>query len=106
MFIKHVLVLKDGKNMEISSQKYKLNNTIIKSIIWNNIIDLFKREKNIDLTPYLISITLKQKTIFVKTNKPIISTELLNIDDKIKNIITIKLKKLWINFYDFNIKYI
>lgn len=92
--------------MEISSQKHNLNNTIIKSIIWNNIIDLFKSEKNIDLTPYLISITLKQKTIFIKTNKPIINTELLNIDDKIKNRIKEKIKKLWINFYDFDIKYI
>jgi len=92
--------------MQISNPKNNINNTIIKSIIWNNIIDLFAKEKNINISPYLISVTIKQKTIFIKTNKPIINTELLNIDDKIKNIIKEKLKKIWINFYDFDIKYI
>ena len=92
--------------MEISSKKNNLNETIIKSIIWNNIIDLFISEKNIDITPYLISITIKWKNILIKTNKPIINTELLILDDKIKNILNEKFKKLWIKFYDFDIKYI
>jgi hypothetical protein len=45
--------------MKISNPKNNINETIIKSIIWNNIIDLFKTEKNIDITSYLISITIK-----------------------------------------------
>ncbi len=92
--------------MEISTKKNNLNETIIKSIIWNNIIDLFITEKNIDITPYLISVTIKPKTIIIKTNKPIINTELLTIDDKIKNILNEKFKKLWVKFYDFDIKYV
>ena len=92
--------------MEISTKKNTINETIIKSIIWNNIIDLFKSEKNIDITPYLISVTIKPKTIIIKTNKPIINTEFLTIDDKIKNILNEKFKKLWIKFYDFDIKYV
>jgi len=94
------------KNMKISNQKNNINETIIKSIIWNNIIELFKLEKNIDLTPYLISVTIKWKNILVKTNKPIINTELLTIDDKIKGVLNEKFKKMWILFYDFDIKYI
>jgi len=92
--------------MEIWNNKNKISEVIIKSIIWNNIIDLFKNEKNIDITPYLISVTIKWKNILVKTNKPIINTELLTIDDKIKGVLNEKFKKMWILFYDFDIKYI
>jgi hypothetical protein len=45
--------------MEISNNKNKISDAIIKSIIWNNIIDLFISEKKIDITPYLISVTIK-----------------------------------------------
>ena len=81
-------------------------NIIIKSIIWKTIIDLFQEEKNIDITKYLISVTLKWKKIKIKTNKPIINTELLMINEKIKNKIIEKFKKLWIKFDDFELKYI
>jgi hypothetical protein len=80
-------------------------NVIIKSIIWKTIIDIFLVEKKIDITSYLTSVTIKWKNILIKTNKPIINTELLIIHDIIKNKIIEKLKKLWIKFYDFEIKY-
>jgi len=92
--------------MEIKHWKNNLNETIIKSIIWNTIIDLFSREKNIDITPYLISITINKNNIKIKTNKPIINTELLTIDDKIKDTLKEKFKKMWIKFYDFEVKYV
>ena len=79
---------------------------IKKSIIWNTIIDIFKSEKNIDPTSYLSSIQIKWTNIIVKTNKPIINTELYNINDKIKEASLQKLQKIWIKILDFDIKYI
>lgn len=79
---------------------------IIKSIIRKSIIDLFKEEKNIDISSYLISIKIKSTQIFIKTKNPLINTELLNINDKIKNISSKKLRNIWLKFYDFDIIYI
>lgn len=78
----------------------------IKSLMWNSIIEIFNVEKNIDISNYLISIQLRWKTILIKTNKPLINSEALILDDKIKNLFQEKIKKLWIKFYDFELKYI
>jgi len=78
----------------------------IKSIMWNSIIDIFKSEKNIDITEYIISIQIRWKIILLKTNKPIINNEALLLDNKIKKLFSEKIKKLWIKFYDFELKYI
>ncbi len=78
----------------------------IKSIMWNTIIEIFKNEKNIDITPHMSSIQLKWKIIFIKTNKPIINTEALMLDDKIKNLFLKKIKKIWIKIYDFELRYL
>lgn len=78
----------------------------IKSIMWNTVIEVFKSEKNIDITSYMISIQLRWKTVLIKTNKPIINTEALMYDDKIKSLFSLKIKKIWIKFYDYELKYI
>lgn len=78
----------------------------IKSTMWNSVIEVFKAEKNIDITKYMISIQIRWKTILIKTNKPIINTEALILDHKIKKLFFEKIKKLWIKFYDFELKYI
>jgi len=78
----------------------------IKSIMWNSIIEIFKSEKNIDIEKYLVSIQLRWNTILLKSNKPIINTEALLLDDKIKELFSHKIKKIWIKFYDFELKYI
>ncbi len=79
---------------------------VIKSILWNTVIEVFNTEKNIDVTPYLISVRLNAKVIFVKTTNPLINTELLLLDQKIKKLFSEKLKKVGIVFYDFEVKYI
>jgi len=79
---------------------------IIKSIIWNTIIDIFKDKKNIDITKYLVSIKLKWENILIKTNKPIINTELYLLNEEIKKASKDKLKKLSLNFIDFELKYL
>jgi hypothetical protein len=91
--------------MELNIQEDK-HEIFIKSTIWNTIIEVFKTEKNIDITKYMISIRIKWKVVLVKTNKPIINTEALMLDDKIKELCLDKIKKLGIKFYDFELKYI
>jgi hypothetical protein len=88
---------------------------IIQSIIWNTIIEIFKEKKNtpwkkspggIDITSYLVSIKLKWENILVKTNKPIINTELYNYSEEIKKASSEKIKRLWLNYRDFEIKFL
>ena len=89
------------------SLEWKNNQKIvIKSIIWKTIIDTFKEEKNIDITPYLTSITIKWNTFFIKTKKPIINAELNSLNNIIINNLIKKFEKMWIKFYDFDIKYL
>ena len=80
--------------------------SVIKSIIWNTIIEIFQAEKKIDITPYLVSVKNNWTTIVVKTNKPAINFELNNIKSQIKKTSLEKLKKLWFKFKDFEIKFI
>ena len=79
---------------------------VVKSIIWTTIIWIFKQEKNIDLTNYLISINVRWKTIIIKTNKPIINSQLLLFDDKIKEESKKKITKIWLKFDYLEVKYI
>ena len=79
---------------------------IIQSIIWNTIIEIFETEKNIDIKKYLVSIKLKWENILVKTNKPIINTELYLLNEQIKKVSQDKLKKLWLYKLNFDIKYL
>ena len=91
--------------MELNITQNK-QEVFIKSTIWNSIIEVFKAEKNMDITSYMISIQLRGKTILIKTNKPIINTEALILDHKIKKVFSERIKKIWIKFYDFELKYI
>jgi len=79
---------------------------IIQSIIWNTIIEIFKVKKNMDLTTYLVSIKLKWENVLIKTNKPIINTELYNYSEEIKKVSLSKIKKLWLNYREFEIKFL
>ncbi len=78
----------------------------IKSTVWNSIIEVFNKEKNMDITKYLVSIQLRWNTILVKTTKPIIKSELFILDDKIKDLFWEKIKKIWINYDNYILKYI
>jgi len=85
--------------------KNKLSDTIIKSIIYNTIIEVFKAEKNIDINNYLWSIIKNWKTILVKTTKPLINSELLILNDKINTRITEKFERMNFDFKWYEIKY-
>ncbi len=79
---------------------------IIQSIIWNTILDVFKSQKKIDIEKYLVSIKIKGGNILVKTNKPIINTELYLLNEEIKKTSQAKLEKLWLYKTEFEIKYL
>nr|MDD3720361.1 hypothetical protein [Candidatus Gracilibacteria bacterium] len=89
-----------------SINKKNLNELVIKSSIWNSIIEVFKYEKNMDITPYLVSIQIKGNRIIIKTSKTILNTELLMLSDKINYKISEKLKKIGLRFEEFEIRYI
>lgn len=78
---------------------------VIKSIIWNTIIDIFKKEKNVDLSDFLVSIKLKWNSVLIKTSKPIVNLELYNFKEDIEKISSEKIKKVWLKFKDFELKF-
>lgn len=93
--------------MEINKNlnQKNLSNTVIKSIIYNTIINIFKEEKKIDITKYIISTKFVWEIILVKTSKPIINTELYLLNNNIKKVCLEKLNKLWFKYKNFDIKY-
>ena len=64
------------------------------------------QKKNIDITSYLVSIKLKWENILVKTNKPIINNELYLYSEEIKKISKQKIEKIWLSYWDFEIKFL
>jgi len=61
---------------------------VIASIIYKSIKDDFLELKKIDITPYIISIQVRDNIIILKTNKPILNSEIKHIEDIIiKNIL-------------------
>jgi hypothetical protein len=88
-----------------SIRRWWKQDVIVKSIIWNTIIDIFNAEKSIDITSFLSSIQLLWDIVLIKTNKPIINSELIILSKEIKKASVEKLQKLWLRFKDFEIKY-
>ncbi len=79
--------------------------TVIKSIIFKVLVDVFLEKKNIDIKDNIISIKEIWNIFLVKTNKPIISGELYLINEEIKEKALKKLEHIWFIFKDFDIKY-
>jgi hypothetical protein len=78
---------------------------IIKSIIWNTIIEEFFKIKNIDIKDYLKSIKIIWNVIIVKTGKPILNREILNYENIFHEEIEKKLKKVWLIIVNLEIKF-
>lgn len=77
----------------------------IKTAVWNSIVSVFKDEKNIEVSDFLISIKIFQKKITIKTNKPIFNSEAILLQEKIFLKIKEKMQKAEIDF-DFELKYL
>jgi hypothetical protein len=79
-------------------------NQVISSIIYNSIINDFLEIKKINIRPYIISIKIIWNKIILKTRKPIINAEILNVKDLMIKNINLKLNKIWINISDLELK--
>lgn len=84
----------------------KKTELFIKTSLWNSIIEVFLKEKNIDMSSYLVSIKIKNQTLLIKTNNPLINSELNLFYDKIISSFKNKIKNIDLENYDFEIKFI
>ena len=86
-----------------TEEKKKL---FIKTSVWNSLIEMFQKEKDIDISEFLVSIKISEKNIIIKTNKPILNSELILLQSDLKNILTEKFEKAEIDFVDFELKFL
>lgn len=78
----------------------------IKTSIWNSFISVFKEEKNIDVSDYMVSVQIRWNTLLIKTNKPIINAEAKNLYNKIYKNFENKIKYIQMDNYDFELKFL
>lgn len=90
--------------MKITFTKEKTE-LFIKTAVWNSLVEIFKEEKNLDISEFLISIKISKNKILIKTNKPILNSEIFLLSEKITEKIKSKLKKTDFSF-DFELKFI
>lgn len=83
----------------------KNKDTIVKSFLWNTIVWVFENEKGIDISTSLVSLRFSGRTVFIKTNNPLINSELLLLEWEIKKLFLEKLKKVWIEFWEVIFRY-
>lgn len=76
---------------ELSEKKRAV---ILKSVLWNTIIEIFKEEKGIDISNFMSSIRKQSDVFFITFSKPIIMAEMLILEDRIKESFSQKLSKM------------
>ncbi|MBB1564599.1 hypothetical protein HG430_000995 [Candidatus Gracilibacteria bacterium] len=86
-----------------TEEKKKL---FIKASVWNTLIEMFQKEKNIDISEFLVSVKISENNIIIRTNKPILNSELILLQDDLKNNLIEKLEKAEIDFVDFELKFL
>ena len=86
-----------------TEEKKKL---FIKTSVWNSLIEMFQKEKNIDISESLVSVKISENNIIIRTNKPILNSELILLQDDLKNNLIEKLEKAEIDFVDFELKFL
>lgn len=78
---------------------------IVKSLLWNSVVEIFKQEKNIEITAKLVSIKKTWNIFRITTNNPLLNQEFIYLDHKIKEKFQNKLKKLWLDIENIELKY-
>lgn len=84
----------------------KNRDVIIKSFLWNTLIEYFKEKKWIHIEKYLVSLRISENTFFIKTNNPLINSEFLMVQNEIKTLFLPKLEKVWIIYENIEMKFI
>ncbi len=94
--------------MEIKGNLWnKITSTLlIKSIVWNSIVECMKKEKNQDITSYLTSVNVKWNVFLIKTQNPLINGEIQMIENILKWEIKKKLQMVGVPFNEFEIRYL
>jgi len=92
------------KIWENSLPKFK-EEIIMKSLLWNSVVEIFSTEKQIELTEKLISIKKSGNIFRITTNNPLLNQEFLFLDQKIKDLFANKLKKIWLDLENIQVKY-
>ena len=77
----------------------------MKSLLWNSVVEIFSTEKQIELTEKLISIKKSGNIFRITTNNPLLNQEFLFLDQKIKDLFANKLKKIWLDLENIQVKY-
>ncbi len=93
--------------MDISKSINKLakKDQLLSALVWNSVIEFYKTKKNIDISPYLISIKSKDWIFFIKTQNPMVNQELWLYQNEIIANIKSKLEKLNFTYSNIDIKY-
>ena len=78
-----------------SLQRQKSKKTIIDSIMYNTLQEVFLAEKWIDIEKFIISTDFVEGRLRIKTSKPIISEEIHSISGLLEEQILKKLSMLW-----------
>lgn len=89
--------------MKISLSKEK-KDFMLKTFVWNWLLEFFKNEKNIEIWEFLISIKIFEKKIIISTNKPILNNEILNNLEFILKNLDEKFQKIDEKISDYKIK--
>lgn len=87
-----------------SLNKTNKEDKIISSIIYNSIINDFLAIKKIDIKWKIISIKLNKNIILLKTNSPILNSEILTIKNILLQNIKTKLDKINYKIINLDIK--
>ena len=77
---------------------------ILKSLLWNSVVEIFKKEKNIDISEKMISIKKSETSFRITTNNPLLQQEFLYIENDISEVFHKKLSKMWISNEKYEIK--
>ena len=83
-----------------------LDEIVLKSLIYNSVFEIYFDKKNVDLKPYFVSVKILWNRIIFKVSKTIIRNEINLFRDEITESIQNKLQKIWIKFYDFELKFV
>ena len=78
---------------------------VITSVLKNTIIDIFKSEKNIDISDQILALKYTPRSITIVTQKPIINAEIVMLESNIKKSFLAKLEKMGIDIWQVVLKY-
>ena len=91
--------LSDSINNKIKSD------TLIKSLLWNSIVEVFDKKKSIDIKEDLKSIQINWDTFFISTWEPIVNREIFLLEKDIKDLFENKINKIGIKVKYYHIRY-